>query len=117
MPARTYSTDVCLTCPCPDCEGRKVRITLRNSAVSHGPRRQPVSKSCTSWRPDATTGNSKVKPSSPQPIGKAPRASAANDQSVSGCEKYRPADGVIESAGRWANRRANWRPRGGIRRT
>jgi hypothetical protein len=29
MPARTYSTDVYLTCPCPDCEGRKVRITLR----------------------------------------------------------------------------------------
>jgi hypothetical protein len=28
MPARTYSTDVYLTCPCPDCEGRKVRITL-----------------------------------------------------------------------------------------
>jgi hypothetical protein len=30
MPARTYSTDVYLTCPCPDCEGRKVRITLRS---------------------------------------------------------------------------------------
>lgn len=29
MPARTYSTDVCLTCPCPDCDGREVRITLR----------------------------------------------------------------------------------------
>ena len=29
MPARTYSTDVYLTCPCPDCEGRKIRITLR----------------------------------------------------------------------------------------
>jgi hypothetical protein len=29
MPARTYSTDVYLTCPCPDCEGRMVRITLR----------------------------------------------------------------------------------------
>jgi hypothetical protein len=29
MPARTYSTDVYLTCPCPDCEGRKGRITLR----------------------------------------------------------------------------------------
>jgi hypothetical protein len=28
MAARTYSTDVCLTCPCPDCEGRSVRITL-----------------------------------------------------------------------------------------
>ena len=28
MPARTYSTDVYLTCPCPDCEGSKVRITL-----------------------------------------------------------------------------------------
>jgi hypothetical protein len=28
MPARTYSTDVYLTCPCPDCEGRKARITL-----------------------------------------------------------------------------------------
>ena len=29
MPAKTYSTDVYLTCPCPDCEGRDVRITLR----------------------------------------------------------------------------------------
>jgi hypothetical protein len=29
MPARTFSTDVYLTCPCPDCEGRNVRITLR----------------------------------------------------------------------------------------
>jgi hypothetical protein len=29
MPARTYATDVCLTCPCPECEGREVRITLR----------------------------------------------------------------------------------------
>ena len=30
MPARTYSTDVYPTCPCADCEGRKVRITLRS---------------------------------------------------------------------------------------
>jgi hypothetical protein len=30
MSTRTYSTDVYLTCPCLDCEGRKVRITLRN---------------------------------------------------------------------------------------
>jgi hypothetical protein len=29
MPARTYSTDVTLTCPCPQCAGREVRITLR----------------------------------------------------------------------------------------
>jgi hypothetical protein len=29
MPAGIYSTDVYLTCPCPHCEGRKVRITLR----------------------------------------------------------------------------------------
>jgi hypothetical protein len=29
MPARTYATDVYLTCPCPECEGREVRITLR----------------------------------------------------------------------------------------
>ena len=29
MSTRTYSTEVYLTCPCPDCEGRKVRITLR----------------------------------------------------------------------------------------
>jgi hypothetical protein len=31
MPARTYSTDVYLSCPCAECEGRKVRITLRSS--------------------------------------------------------------------------------------
>ena len=55
MPARTYSTDVYLTCPCPDCEGREVRITLRkfrslsrlpSPACEHGPAgvrtRQPV---------------------------------------------------------------------------
>jgi len=29
MPARTYSTDGYLTCPCSECEGREVRITLR----------------------------------------------------------------------------------------
>jgi hypothetical protein len=29
MPARTYATDVYLTCPCSECEGRGVRITLR----------------------------------------------------------------------------------------
>jgi hypothetical protein len=29
MPAGIYSTDVYLTCPCPYCEGGKVRITLR----------------------------------------------------------------------------------------
>jgi hypothetical protein len=29
MPARSYATDVYLTCPCPKCEGREVRITLR----------------------------------------------------------------------------------------
>jgi hypothetical protein len=29
MPARTYATDVYLTCPCSECEGRQVRIMLR----------------------------------------------------------------------------------------
>jgi hypothetical protein len=29
MPARTYASDVDLTCPCSECEGRGVRITLR----------------------------------------------------------------------------------------
>jgi hypothetical protein len=29
MPARTYASDVYLTCPCPECEGRGVRITSR----------------------------------------------------------------------------------------
>ena len=37
MSARTYSTDIYLTCPCRDCEGRKVRITLRRSGVSQLP--------------------------------------------------------------------------------
>lgn len=55
MSARTYSTDIYLTCPCRDCEGRKVRITLRRSGVSHGSPRQPVTKSCTSWCRDATS--------------------------------------------------------------
>jgi hypothetical protein len=48
MPARTYATDVCLTCPCPGCEGRKVRITLRKFRRLSRLPRQPVSKSCTS---------------------------------------------------------------------
>jgi hypothetical protein len=29
MPARTYATDVYLACPCSECDGREVRITLR----------------------------------------------------------------------------------------
>jgi hypothetical protein len=29
MPPRTYSTDVYLSCPCAECDGREVRITLR----------------------------------------------------------------------------------------
>jgi hypothetical protein len=29
VPARTYATNVYLTCPGPACEGREVRITLR----------------------------------------------------------------------------------------
>ena len=29
MAARTYATDVYLTCPCWECEGREVRITSR----------------------------------------------------------------------------------------
>ena len=28
MPARTYATDIYLTCPCMECKGREVRITL-----------------------------------------------------------------------------------------
>jgi hypothetical protein len=65
MPARTYSSDVCLTCPCPDCEGREVRITLRKfRSLSRLPSPH-ASKSCTSSCRDATTGNSKAKPGSP----------------------------------------------------
>jgi hypothetical protein len=60
MSARTYSTDIYLTCPCPDCEGRKVCITLRRSGVSHGSPRQPVTKSCISWCRDATCVNSEA---------------------------------------------------------
>jgi hypothetical protein len=29
MPARRHATDVYLRCPCSECEGREVRITLR----------------------------------------------------------------------------------------
>jgi hypothetical protein len=29
VPARTYATDTYPTCPCTECKGRKVRITLR----------------------------------------------------------------------------------------
>ena len=44
MPARTYSTDVNLSCPCADCEGRKVRITsakFRKSLTTPGGRGEP----------------------------------------------------------------------------
>jgi len=58
MPARTYSTDVCLTCPCPGCEGRSVRITLRKFRSLSRLTSQSVSRSCTSSCRDATTGNS-----------------------------------------------------------
>ena len=64
MPARTYSTDVYLTCPCPGCEGRKVRITLRKfRSLSRLPLpfcEQVVHQLAS----DATTGNSKAKPGS-----------------------------------------------------
>jgi hypothetical protein len=43
MPARTYST-VYLTCPCSECEGRAVRITLRKF-------RNPLTAPLASLRP------------------------------------------------------------------
>lgn len=64
MPARTYSTDVYLTCPAPTAKAARSASRCASSAASHGSPRQPVSKSCTSWCPDATTGNSKAKPGS-----------------------------------------------------
>jgi hypothetical protein len=80
MPARTYSTDVYLICPCRDCEGRKVRITLSKFRRLSRPRRQPASKSCTSWCPDATTSSCEAKPSGSNRSAKHPAgASAAND--------------------------------------
>jgi hypothetical protein len=33
MPTRTYATDVYLMCPCSECEGREVRITLRKFRI------------------------------------------------------------------------------------
>jgi hypothetical protein len=91
VPARTYSTDVYPTCPCADCEGRKVRITLRSfRSLSRLP--SPACEQvCTSWWPDATTGNSKGQARWLQPIGKHPAgASTANDQSGISCTTYRP---------------------------
>jgi hypothetical protein len=48
MPARTYATDVYLTCPCTECEGREVRISCGSSAISHGSPLQPAIKPYTS---------------------------------------------------------------------
>jgi hypothetical protein len=55
MPARTHSTDVYLTCPCSEFEGRQVRITLRSSKTYHGSPRQPATKPCTSSCREAIT--------------------------------------------------------------
>jgi hypothetical protein len=55
MPARTYSTDVYLTCPCSECDGRQVRITLRKFQNLHGRPRQPATKPCTSSCREAMT--------------------------------------------------------------
>jgi hypothetical protein len=38
MPAKNLSTDVYLTCPCPDCEGRRSASRCASSAASHGSR-------------------------------------------------------------------------------
>jgi hypothetical protein len=80
MPARTYSTDVYLTCPCPTAKAARSASRCASSAVSHGSPRQPASKSFTSWYPDATTGSSEAEPSSPNRSANHPAgASAAND--------------------------------------
>jgi hypothetical protein len=65
MPARTYSTEVYLTCrPAPNVKAARSTSRCASSAVSHGSRRQRASKSCTSWCPDGTTGSCEAKPSS-----------------------------------------------------
>jgi len=47
VPARAYATDVYLTCPCSECEGREVRITLRRFS-------QPLTAPLAGLRPSRT---------------------------------------------------------------
>ena len=48
--------------PAPTVKVARSASRCASSAVSHGSRGQPASKSCTSWCLDATTGNSRAKP-------------------------------------------------------
>jgi hypothetical protein len=52
---RTCVTDVCLTCPHSECEGRRSASHCASSATSHGCPRQPATKPCTRSHPEAIT--------------------------------------------------------------
>jgi hypothetical protein len=75
MPARTYSTDVCLTCPCAHCEGREVQAQVSESLTtppaSMRPSRAPARVGT------QQPGNSKAKPGSPNAMGKHPAGASA----------------------------------------
>ena len=79
MQARTYSTDVCLTCPCSDCEGREVRTHVAQVPESLT---APVASLRASRAPAGVRTQQPVveRPPKAPTVGKHPAvASAAND--------------------------------------
>jgi hypothetical protein len=55
MPARTYATDVYLTCPARSVKDARSASRCGSSAISHGSPLQPATKPCTSSCREAMT--------------------------------------------------------------
>lgn len=115
MPTRTYATDVYLTCPCPECEGREVRITLRKFRNLSPLPRQPATKPCiSSCREAMTRPGSKAK--SPPTSGQTPAGpEIPRIGAESRAARIDLAGGVIAPR-RGPQRSENTRRRGGRRR-
>jgi hypothetical protein len=104
MAARTYSTDAYLTAPAPTANAPRSASRCASSEVSHGSPRQPVSKSGTSWCPDATTGNRKATRTGQ--IGAREEASGGLSGTAMGrldCRRKSAADDVQMVAERWSS--------------
>jgi hypothetical protein len=71
MPARTYSTHVYLTCPCPECEGREVHIALRKCRSLSWLPSQPASRVVHQLVSGRDNGSSEGQPKAPT-VGRHP---------------------------------------------